>query len=251
MKFQALIFDLDGTAVELRESALPSKRLVRAVGSAKKLMKVSVATGRPITNCREILRDLDITDPCVISGGSQIINPKTEQVLWEKKLDLNQVKIVLEALINLYCKVLFSDELLDDDIEMDPNKKIAEHAENVIYAMEMEENDVDSVVKKLDKIPNIAVHPMPSWREGKKDVHITHQMATKRHALEKLLSIINVSKEHVVSVGDSGNDIPLFEVSGYKVAMGNATDELKKAADTVVESVLNDGLAKFIESRLL
>lgn len=249
--FKVLIFDLDGTAVELREDALPSSRVVKAVAAAKQIMKVSVATGRPITNCREILNELNLVAPCVISGGSQIIDPKTEQILWEKKLSKEQVSAVVRACKDTPCKLLFGDELLGDDVPMDPNKKQVSKAESVVYIMELDEKEIPSLIGKLNILQEITAHPMPSWKEGKRDIHVTHKLATKQHALEVLLDIMHVEKEDVVSVGDSGNDIPLFRVSGYKVAMGNATDELKKEADLVVASIDEDGLAQFIETRLL
>jgi len=249
--FKVLIFDLDGTAVVLKEDALPSPRVVKAVEAAKKIMQVCVATGRPITNCREILRELDVIAPCVISGGSQIIDPKTEKILWEKKLSQDQVGAIVNASKGIACKLLFGDELLGDDVPMDPNEKQASKAESVVYIMELDEKDVSNLVAKLNTVQDIAAHPMPSWKEGKKDIHVTHELATKQHALEVLLDILKVEKKDVVSVGDSGNDIPLFRVSGYKVAMGNATEELKKAADLIVATIDEDGLAQFIETSLL
>ena len=249
--FKVLIFDLDGTAVVLKEDALPSSRVVEAVEAAKQIMQVSVATGRPITNCREILSELNLIAPCVISGGSQIIDPKTEQILWEKKLSQDQVSAIVKACKSVSCKLLFGDELLDDNVPMDPNEKQVSKAESVVYIMELDEKEIPSLMGKLKILQEIAAHPMPSWKEGKKDIHVTHEFATKQHALEVLLDIIKVEKKDVVSVGDSGNDIPLFRVSGYKVAMGNATEELKKEADLVVAPIDEDGLAQFIETRLL
>jgi hydroxymethylpyrimidine pyrophosphatase-like HAD family hydrolase len=63
--------------------------------------------------------------------------------------------------------------------------------------------------------------------------------------------MLNVQKETAVAVGDSSNDLPLFRGVGYKVAMGNATEELKEEADYITASVEEDGLAQFIEQRIL
>jgi hydroxymethylpyrimidine pyrophosphatase-like HAD family hydrolase len=51
----------------------------------------------------------------------------------------------------------------------------------------------------------------------------------------------------IAVIGDANNDIHLFKGVGYKVAMGNATDQLKAEADEVIDSVDDDGLAYFIE----
>src|SRR3989337_4063073 len=102
-------------------------------------MQVCVATGRPITNCREILSELNLVAPCVISGGSQIIDPKTEKILWEKKLSQDQVGAILKACQGISCKLLFGDELLGDDVPMNPNEKLVRKAESVVYIMELDE----------------------------------------------------------------------------------------------------------------
>ena len=59
------------------------------------------------------------------------------------------------------------------------------------------------------------------------DIHVTHIKATKKHSLEEVLKLMKIKKEDVIGVGDSNNDKPHFEVSGYKVAMGNASEGLK------------------------
>ena len=88
--FKVLIFDLDGTAVVLKEDALPSPRVVKAVEAAKKIMQVCVATGRPITNCREILRELDVIAPCVkFGGGPKKIYTKKIKKFFNKKKNKN------------------------------------------------------------------------------------------------------------------------------------------------------------------
>lgn len=52
-------------------------------------------------------------------------------------------------------------------------------------------------------------------------------------------------------VGDGGNDLPLFELAGFKVAMGNAEEVLKKQADWIAPSVDEDGLAVAIKKFIL
>lgn len=249
-KFQALIFDLDGTAMPVELNALPSKNVINAVKDAQKKLKVSAATGRPITVCRNILKALNLDDPCVISGGTQIIDPKTEKTLWEKRLTQSQVEEIVEVAIPYPFEVLFSEEVYKHGASAQ-NKKIT-GSERVVYFMDVEPTYADTVLEKLKKIKNIAAHQVSSWNPTCVDIHITHAKATKQHAIELLLTdILKVDKEFVIGVGDSNNDLPLFASVGFKVAMGNATDELKNAADFVAPSVQEDGLATIIKSRIL
>ncbi len=52
-------------------------------------------------------------------------------------------------------------------------------------------------------------------------------------------------------MGDQGNDRSMIEWAGVGVAMGNATDELKRVADFVAPSVDEDGAAVAIEKFVL
>lgn len=52
----------------------------------------------------------------------------------------------------------------------------------------------------------------------------------------------------VVCFGDSGNDLPMFEVSDVRVAVGNAKPELKKAADFLCGANTEDGVVDWIKN---
>ena len=50
-----------------------------------------------------------------------------------------------------------------------------------------------------------------------------------------------------VAFGDGGNDIPMLKEAAVGVAMGNASDEVKKAADYVTDNVDDDGIRNALE----
>ncbi|MBI2327245.1 HAD family phosphatase [Candidatus Curtissbacteria bacterium] len=247
--YKALIFDLDGTAMPVAFDALPSDRVAEAVMRAQKVVKVSAATGRPITVCRQILKKLNLTQPCVISGGTQIIDPQTEETLWEKRLSEEQVKQVVDVGKPYSFQILFTDEIYKHGVPA-KDKKI-NGSERVIYFMDVEIKDEEAILSGIENVTDVVAHPVASWNHARIDIHITHAEATKKHAIEILLDILKVDKEDVVGVGDSNNDLPLLNSVGYKVAMGNATNKLKEIADYVAPSVEEDGLATVIEKVIL
>lgn len=63
----------------------------------------------------------------------------------------------------------------------------------------------------------------------------------------ELCDLLNLDRSEVAGVGDGHNDIHLFNAVGHKVAMGNAVPELKEAADVVIGSVSENGLAEFLQ----
>lgn len=245
--FKALIFDLDGTAVPNREDGVPSPRLIKAVAKAKQRVFVSIATGRPIYNSRRILQLLNIESPCIISGGTQIIDPVTEKTLWEKKLSINQVTEIMKVCVQYPYQFYCSDE---EEMQFAKDKKV-DAPERIIWIMSVNKKDVEKMCEELNQIENVAIHAVNSWEKDCFDIHITHIEATKKYALEQLLKMENLRKEEVMAVGDSNNDLPLFEMAGFKVAMGNASEELKAQADFITDDVKDDGLAKVIEEKII
>ncbi len=68
--------------------------------------------------------------------------------------------------------------------------------------------------------------------------------ATKANAIKELKKLWNCDR--IVSFGDGINDLPMFEISDECYAVENAVEELKRAATGVIESNINDGVAKWL-----
>ncbi|MEV4686341.1 HAD family hydrolase [Microbacterium sp. LWH3-1.2] len=81
--------------------------------------------------------------------------------------------------------------------------------------------------------------PLPGGSNGE----ISQRETTKGSAIELLLTHLGMDAADAIAVGDSWNDIEMFQVCGVSVAMGNAQPELKELADFVTTDVLDDGIA--------
>lgn len=70
---------------------------------------------------------------------------------------------------------------------------------------------------------------------------------SKGNAINTLSNYLSIPKDRILSIGDNINDISMFNVSGIGVAVNNAYDEVKAAADFVTEnSAGNGGFAEAI-----
>jgi Cof subfamily protein (haloacid dehalogenase superfamily) len=58
---------------------------------------------------------------------------------------------------------------------------------------------------------------------------------------------LGLPKEAIATIGDMQNDLPMFAASGASIAMGNATDDVKKAATHVTSSNQEEGFARAVE----
>lgn len=248
MRYRALIFDLDGTAIPNSLDGVPSQRVINAVKRAQKSVRVSAATGRPYSICHQIFEQLGLVDPCVINGGAEILDVKNGTIVYKKLIPPTVVNEIIGRWkeLNLEFRVYLDDDRYDI---RDLDKTDREVGKITVISSTSE--DMDKLTNSILNINEIAAHPVTSWKKDRIDIHITHAQATKEHTIKQLLKILQVDKEETIGVGDSDNDLPLFNSVGLKVAMGNATSKLKQRADEVVASVENDGLAEAIEKFII
>ena len=66
----------------------------------------------------------------------------------------------------------------------------------------------------------------------------------KNRGMERMLHHYGLTRSQSIAFGDGGNDIDMLRYAGIGVAMGNATDETKQAADYVTGSVDDGGIAQ-------
>lgn len=82
-------------------------------------------------------------------------------------------------------------------------------------------------------------------------VEIFANGASKGIALSKLAEMLGIKKDEIACIGDGENDMPMFEASGMKLAMGNAVDILKEKADYVLPSNNENGVAFAVNEYIL
>jgi len=80
---------------------------------------------------------------------------------------------------------------------------------------------------------------------------ITHPLANKGVALSQIAKLLGLPLAEIAVVGDGANDVAMFERSGLSIAMGNASPEVRRAADFVTDSNDEEGFANAIERFIL
>ncbi len=74
---------------------------------------------------------------------------------------------------------------------------------------------------------------------------------SKGDALLALCRILDIDPEQTIAVGDADNDLALLKTAGLAIAMGNANENVKRAADVIVADNDHDGCKEAIERFLL
>ncbi len=83
---------------------------------------------------------------------------------------------------------------------------------------------------------------MDFLRSGPIYLEVTAKGVSKRSAVEKLHTLYMIDREETVACGDNFVDLEMLRYAGLGIAMGNAPEEVKRAADMVTASNLEDGV---------
>ncbi len=128
------------------------------------------------------------------------------------------------------------------------------------------EEIIDRKELTILKFLNVALDPEQKKRlqqslESIQDIHIassspfnlevTHIDGHKGNGLIRMARHFGIPLEDTVAIGDEMNDIPMFNVAGLAIAMGNAEEEVKKHSDMVTLTNDENGVAYAIEKYVL
>lgn len=230
---------------------MPSQRVIESLRQAKRTVCVSLVSGRCLDWLTEIFEVLDLTDPCVINGGSQIIDPKTREILWEQPIYKESVRKILAIIERDQIPFIVNDNGIEYKNTYE-SEFLNPLAIKLSYFDSKEKSD--RCLETLGKIHDISAHKTFSWdkdRNYRMDIYITHKEATKYYAIKELARILGINTREMIGVGDARNDIPLLNACGLKIAMGNADKKLKDGAHHIVPTVDEDGVAYIVEKFIL
>lgn len=80
---------------------------------------------------------------------------------------------------------------------------------------------------------------------------VTSAKATKGTVVATLSKLLKIPPAQIATMGDMPNDVSMFRKSGFSIAMGNASDEVKAQASAVTDSNENEGFAKAVQKFVL
>jgi HAD superfamily hydrolase (TIGR01484 family) len=243
-KYKALVFDIDGTAVDNHREALPTPRLVQAIKDARGHLELFAASGRSIPYAASVFKALGLTNPCIIGGGTMLMDPATGEVIERSLISVPTLTQIQNVLRPLGHELYFPSTA--------ERKRTPTHWQPIsepqpyLVMTQMKHTDIPGIMLALSNVPGITGATSPDW-DGDYFMQITSADATKEYRVRQVLERLGVSPVEAIGVGDADNDIHLFAAVGHRVAMANATDQLKSIADEIAPSVADDGLAHIIE----
>ncbi|MDR2970122.1 MAG: Cof-type HAD-IIB family hydrolase [Tannerellaceae bacterium] len=268
MKYKLLVLDVDGTLLNDNKEITPGTRAsllkVQQMG-----MRIVLASGRPAHGILPIARALELNTygGYVIScNGAQITDMQSGETIYEKKIDRDQIPYLYrKAKKNGFPIFTYRQEqIITDSPE---NKHIREEAAlngmEIInaddsFAIDFDPHECVLVSDDLKALAGLENH----WKKrlnGVLDVfpsesyflEVVPPGINKGNTLAFLMDKLKIEKEKVIAIGEGVCDIPMLQLAGMGIAMGNAQDSVKSCADHITLSNEEDGVAAALEKWIL
>ena len=253
-----VLLDVDGTLMGPdRVVTPPVVQAVRDLVDAG--VDVGFATGRNVAGVAGAHGQLDIDGPHIVLNGAQVRRAGRPVRTWPLTAEQRQAVLDLCADRGMYAELYTDDAVLVtamdeqykphwDEVIGQPVGTVAAHpdlVERTIKAtiVALTDADRDAVVDAVRARGMNAGAATSPVTPGFAYINITHPDADKGRAVVAAAESLGVGPDQVVAVGDGANDLPMLEVVGTAVAMGDAPAEVREAAHFVVPGVAEDGAA--------
>ena len=264
MKYNLIERDLVGTLTNSKKefSSRIRETLIRIQEQGIRLV---LASGRPTYGIVPLANELRMNEfgGFILSyNGGEIINWESKEMMYENVLPNEVVPVLYECARTNHLSILTYDgaEIVTEN-SLDPYVQ----KEAFLNKMAIREtndflNDIILPVAKClivgDAGKLIPVDSELCIRlQGKINVfrsepyflELVPQGIDKALSLSVLLENIGMTREEVIAIGDGYNDLSMIKFAGMGVAMGNAQEPVKKAADYITLTNDEDGVAEAIE----
>jgi Cof subfamily protein (haloacid dehalogenase superfamily) len=261
------VTDLDGTVLidEKEAGCRSTPRLKEALRALEaKGTTVCLASGRMHESIRLISRDLGVSGP-VISYNGAMLRGHDDELLSHHTLDAEVAAEGVELAherglsLNFYCDGLLYARKIQPwwDLYQGRSSSPMRPVESLLPMLGRRPTKL-LFCAPAPVIADLKAELEPRF-EGRATLLITADEylelmpleADKGHALADLAARLGLSPGDVVAAGDGNNDIGMIRFAGTGIAVSNGREALKAHADILVPPPEADGLAIYIEDKLL
>jgi Cof subfamily protein (haloacid dehalogenase superfamily) len=264
--YRLLAIDLDGTLL----TPLPNKHITprtykALLKAADAGMIIVIATGQTLSVLQTVCADLPLNAPQIIENGALIADIHSGCVLHERLIPPDLILPALNTLSMLGLHRAYHT-LHRVYVDQDTPRARNWYRPPVLPVIEVE--DVASLYP-LSCIKVAGIGEERTLREKRREleriydgrlyvaqssfdiVELLHPEVSKGNALSMIAADLAINPEEIIAFGDNHNDIGMLRLAGLGVAMGNAHEEVKAAADYVTLSNAEDGVAVVVEELIL
>ena len=263
-----IAIDMDGTLIS-NENIITKENVESIKAAQSEGIHVVISTGRLYDSAKETLDEVGINCPIISLNGSKICD-QDGNVILNKTMDKDVFARVLAECERENNTFIIStnkgsytknrDELYEEfftDKQTKKLKKLTTTLKNIqnyhsvedftlldVYKILFLSNDQETINRLRNKLSREEKVLVTSSHSN--NLEINAAGISKGAALLHLAPILGVDLQQSMSIGDSFNDVSMFNRVGFPVAMGNATDELKQHCVFTTKTNNESGVAHAI-----
>jgi Cof subfamily protein (haloacid dehalogenase superfamily) len=260
-----LLADVDGTLVT-QEKVLTDQAVAAAQELRDAGITLAITSGRPPRGMSMLIEPLKLDGAIAGFNGGVFVHPDLS-VIESHVLDFKTARETLQLVLDqgLDAWVYTEKEWLIRDSK-------APHVARETWTVKFDARVVASftdehladavkivgVSDDLDRVAScekLAQQKLGSNASAARSqpyyLDVTHPQANKGAVVLTLSKLLGIAPEQMATIGDMPNDVLMFRKSGFSIAMGNASDEVKSQASAVTDSNQDEGFAKAVRKFIL
>lgn len=256
MNIKMILFDLDGTLLHTDKTL--SDYSISVINKCRENgIKIIIATARSAFSAKKYIEAMK-PDAIISSGGA--ISTVDKEIISKAMIPAEIANKIIALCLNnpAIGYVRFMGEhhsIANNPALRPPNKNTSQYTYDDMsrpvnedaykLTIQCDSAEVVQMIARPYKICNLEVF------RDKKLCKITHINATKEDAMKCVADYFRINLTETVSFGDDMSDIKMLRASGVGVAVENAMEEVKDIADYICGCNDEDGVAEFIETKIL
>lgn len=265
---KVLVLDIDGTLTNSQKEITPETKQ-GIINIMERGHKVILASGRPTPGMKRYAKELELEKYggyLLSFNGGRIINCRSGEIVYQKTLPSTVIPGLYRyarsndmGIITYLGDNIILGTRMDQYIELEskinemPVKKVTNFPEYVDFDVnkclmtappEIAENYEKELQDMYGDILSI-------YRSEPFFIEIMPKNVDKATSLDRMLSSVGLTRENAICCGDGFNDMTMIQYAGIGVAMANAQDKVKDAADFITKSNDDNGIVTVIDKFIL
>jgi Cof subfamily protein (haloacid dehalogenase superfamily) len=268
--YKLLVVDVDGTLLN-RNGTLSAEDREALVRVSQSGIRVSLSTGRASQACRKLIDQLSLDGYHMFFDGALVSDPVTGQEVYAQPISTALARQIVEFIhrhemnMDLFSSTRYFVEretwasdirreffglqpIVADFNQLWRQERIIKGT--LLVRSPEEKAKAERFRQHFSRRFSLSMTKTPAYPEID-FINVLTIGVSKKKALETLARHLGMAMAEIMAIGDGANDVSILSSVGLGVAMGNAPDEVKAAADYVTRDVDHSGVAAAIKRFLL
>lgn len=264
-----IFIDVDGTLRNSQQEITTATKDALLLAVQKNYEPI-LCTGRPREYALELCIQLQ-SHYLIYNSGAGIYDCQTQTVLYEDTIEPKSIIDLYELIQNKDVNFILAYDGSNHHYSLGTLAQYETLTLNMLRTI-LDAHKIQQIVinsanfelmyslrQKINQIPCIKTSNQSKCLVDSNRPHTASEFycdivgnnTSKGNSIQKFCSLLDIKPQDCIAIGDDENDISMFQVCGFSVAMKNALPEVKASADYITLDNNHDGVASFIKEKLL